>query len=537
MINTPVRPGFVRLQSGREVPASPGFSAVKSVVRKFLVVLQYYEGDREAARDLAFLLHELEPTKNKEADLLIMRRADARPMDKPILDKLALKFGLVHQHTCRRSDSRGYPMAPNNMFSDLMMLMGHTAPFKDNYFAFINLEPDAVPTRPGWISELIQAHHSAKQLGFWATGYIHDNPVPHLNGLAVWDQAFRLKVPQVIGASPSVAYDIWHSKRILPHATQTHLIKFKYRCPTITPEELFGDETKENSPCVFHGVKDDSARKAVRARHVTFTAKSAPKATQMPIPSSNAPESQPSAPETPSLTVVPLPNVPNSVTMGGAQPDLMAMSRGPAMPAGKNERPKVYTYAHKHKGINPHEMKAVLEVWKKGWQAAGWTPIILTVREAAKHVKFDEFSAKVEKFPCSGDKFRQLHRFLRWLALDQVGGGLLVDWDVLPQEIGAATAPTDTAWGFLVDGLCVGVSFDAASAKEFVAEIFAYEPGPGVLDAEKPDVNDMGVMAHGPLPRFISAPSESVRHFSSASLGVKRKSVAMEEFLSNPVPA
>lgn len=556
----------MKMASGKIVPMSAPFgSKQKAQVRRFLICLSYYEGDREAAEDLLLLIAELERTRNHDADILINRRNDARDISAPVKAKLELKFNKVVYHTCRRSDARGYPFAPNQMFSDLVMLMAHSVPFATDYTHWLNMETDAVPTRPGWIGELTAEWRRIEATGKAAMGYIHNDPVPHLNGMAVYSPSLLKRVPQLIGSSPSVCYDIWHSKRILPHAEGTPLIKFDYRKATIAADELFGDP----SVALYHGVKDRSARLAVRGRHVTFTDR--PKNAISAIPaeikesmnaqgqslsrSMAAAERAPiilhqsdhklevSHLQDPTDFTVPSLETPDAEVLIGSTLGTQKLASGNRVPVenpvtirvaeAPAKRPNVYTYSHKHDGVAKAELAAILAAWTKGWTSRGWNPVVLTLRDAAKHVKFDEFQAKVEKLPCVGDKNRMAHRFYRWLALDVVGGGLMTDWDVLPADFGPKIIAQHMEPNGLVrlqttDDKIVGLYAGKNEATKFVATIMAYDAQPDDGINGYPHVADTTVIKHT-IEAAIMAPT--IKHFDT---GTKRKSVAMEKFLESP---
>lgn len=498
----------MRMASGKLVPVSKPFGSSKVVVRKLLIALSYYEGDREAAEDLATLIADLERTRNREADILLMRRNDAREVSAPVKAKLELKFDRVRLHVCRRTDARGYPHAPNQMFADLAALMAHSAPFATDYYAWLNLETDVVPTRPGWIGELSAAWHEAEAAGKSALGFIHDNPTPHLNGMAIYAPDIMKRIPQLLGSSPQVCYDIWHASRVLPVAEPTPLIYFSYRQPTITPGDLFAVQGAI-APCLYHGVKDGSARSAVRARFVTFTDQAKP--------------------------VVILHKSEQTLKMTELQdpttfsvPSLGAPVSGPDADSRANpiNRPNVYTYSHKHEGVTKPELAAILAAWSKGWMSRGWNPVVLTLRDAAKHTRFDDFSAAIDKLPCVGDQKRMAHRFYRWLALDVVGGGLLTDYDVLPLKFTEAESGGVRVFSESAATPIFGAFLTKDASATWIEDIMRYDAQPGDQLNGKPHVSDSMIADEVGLSRDHTTDLNHVANF-----GLGRKSVAMEQFL------
>jgi len=524
----PVPPGFMKSNSGKIVPISRPSNAAATKKAKLLVCIQFYEGDRDAAEGLALLIADLERTRCHDADILLVNRADCRPLGPTVKTKLAAKFNKVLEHKCRRTDAKGYPHGPNQMFSDLVMLMGQR-PLVEDYYAFVNLETDCVPTRPGWISELAEAWRAAKLTGKSVIGFIHDNPIPHLNGVAVWASEIMAIVGNkyLIGSSPSVAFDIWQAKRIEPHAAATPLIRFSYRKETITPAELFAThphspsdkriKEQQIAPCLYHGVKDDSARAAVRARHITFTDKPAP-----------------ALPEgvSPIMSGLRVPTLAATESVSEAKKPAAAPAVAQVETVPVEARPTVYTYSQRNHTVGNNDLAAIVAAWTKGWTTRGWNPIVLTFRDAAKHPRFDEFSTAIEKLPTSRDRKRAMHRFYRWLALNSAGGGLLVEYDVVPanftpaqRSVGEAT----TLYRATKDSRMVGAFFGKDGSADFVSRIIAYDAQPEDRRDGRSDVNDETILARMAIPEVITA---ELAHFSSEEVGNERKGVAMERFLA-----
>lgn len=264
---------MVRMADGSYVPASQPDKIAPLTSKKLLVVLQYYEGDQEAAEQLGALIADLERVRNKTADILIHRRFDAPEFSRTIRSKLEEKFDKVYFETCRRKDAKGYPFAANQMWSDLVMLMGQFNPWRTDYYAFLPLEADCTPLRPGWIQELGKNFLRAKAEGFAVTGFVHNDPVLHVNGVAVYD----INIWGIVGggklggSDPQIAYDIYHGRNLAPITADTGLIMFQYRRPTISADDLFRAWRYGMEPVLFHGVKDASAREAVRAKWITFS--------------------------------------------------------------------------------------------------------------------------------------------------------------------------------------------------------------------------------------------------------------------------
>lgn len=367
-------PTMARMADGTYVPASQPSKVLHGNHQKLLIFLQYYEGDKAEMEDLGSLIADLERVRNRAADIMVFRRFDASEFSSAVIQKLKDKFDNVYVETSRRRDAKGYPFGPNQMWSDIVTLMGQVPKWRDNYYAFLPLESDCTPLRPGWIAELIEEFKLAKSKNFAAVGHVHTNPIEHLNGVAVYDSNLWKIVGgnRLNGSDPQVPYDLYHRKSILPIAYNTPLVMMEYQRPTITAEDLFQPWKNGLIPAMFHGVKDYSAREAVRAKYVTMS--------------------------------------------------------GEKDVSGRT----VFTYEHQ-KPNNP-TLSTKYELWRDAWKSRGWNPVKLTLRDAARNPKYAGVMKSVEKMKFLGAETDMVARLVRWVALDSMGGGLMVDPEVLPNN-------------------------------------------------------------------------------------------------------
>ena len=507
-------PGFVRMGDGRLVPAQAGFGrVVTKKEKKFLLVLQYYNGDIEQVEEQASLICDLEKVRNREVDVMLFRRADAREIGKHVTDKLKSKFGEVMSVKCRRVDAKGWPYGPNQMWSDLIMLMASAPALRDGYYAFLPLEADVVPTRPGWIGELIAEWKQAMARGKAIIGYVHDNPVPHVNGVAVYaaDVYKRGGSITLAGGSPQIPYDVRHAKTLLPMTQPTPLIHFKWQMPTVTAAEVFA-ERNGVQPALFHGVKDGSARAAVKARHVTFTE-------ARDVPDSVYAESS----QIDGVTFITQTSPKDSSSGEFGQPLLQPPAK----------RPNVYTYVCRQ-GKPSNEDARILEFWRKGWTAAGFNPIVLKLTHAASHPKFDDVQNAIERLPRVGNARDVVNGFNRWLALDMQEGGLMVDVTTLPDGLTPADV-SEVSQAYLDEAADEGKGFLGAflskgDAEQVVQAILAVDfnaADPRHYFNGKPHVSDAVVVGS----RIPYGPTK-LRPLAATGTGGPQVSVAMEQFLN-----
>ena len=102
---------------------------------------------------------------------------------------------------------------------------------------------------------------------------------------------------------------------------------------------------------------------------------------------------------------------------------------------------KVFTYYSPCAGLPPQG--GVLERWMDSWSGAGFEPVVLDRSHAERHPRYAELLPVFKSYPTVNPAEYELACYLRWLALDAVGGGLMSDYDVMnvalyPSDIGRA---------------------------------------------------------------------------------------------------
>lgn len=475
-------PTMMVMNDGTYVPVSQPNRAQHGSHQKLLIIIQYYEGDKSAAEDLGALIAGLERVRNHTADVMIFRRFDASEYSIEIITRLRDKFDTVFVETSRRRDAKGYPFGPNQMWADIVSLMGQMPQWYDNYFAFLPLESDCVPVHPNWINELSKEFKVSKTENYSAIGHIHDSPVKHMNGVGVYDSRLWSIVGgnKLNGANPQMAYDIFHRDDILPLAYDTPLIMMQYQRPTITPSDLFKPWKNGLEPALFHGVKDASARAAVRAKYITFS-------------------------------------------------DELDVSKR-----------TVFTYEHQRPN-NP-SVSATYEMWADGWRSRGWNPIKLTLRDAVRETRYSEVIKTIERMKFLGSATNEVSRLVRWIALEAVGGGLMVDPDVLPTNFNPvdfkrtpAILSADTKSGILAayfDKKSLGIFLD-------VLKKYPVDDETRLASGELTILRESGTLKKTILKVAIcgskewrSSPMVSFNQFEMQSLGIGGMAPrAMETFL------
>jgi len=93
---------------------------------------------------------------------------------------------------------------------------------------------------------------------------------------------------------------------------------------------------------------------------------------------------------------------------------------------------RAYTYYVNVPGLwSDESQRALIDVWQRSWRKAGWEPVVLTEDDARKHPRFDFFNEHFRSLPSEYGVDYTTACFMRWLAVAQAGGGLLLDYDVI----------------------------------------------------------------------------------------------------------
>ena len=234
-----------------------------------MVCLAYWEGDWAMAREVARLLSDLLPSRQSNVEFLFQRRFDFESPDADIVRHCEEKFARVHVRRARRRGI-GFPMGCNELAFDMFdfMLCEHDSfPHID---AALLIEADCVMTSRAWNHELIDEWRRAQAAGKFVCGAFipgnSDGGPFHINATAIYRWDILRHVPELVGSPGTVGWDWYHGTRLHPVGHYTPLIHLDYRRKSITPEELFYPVKNKKVPVLYHGVKDDSAIRAVRER-------------------------------------------------------------------------------------------------------------------------------------------------------------------------------------------------------------------------------------------------------------------------------
>lgn len=105
---------------------------------------------------------------------------------------------------------------------------------------------------------------------------------------------------------------------------------------------------------------------------------------------------------------------------------------------------KVFTFYSPVEGKRERDELALIDLWKRSWQAVGWEPTVLGYDSLDFDDELEELARKLKKLPSTNKHNLDYWCYLRWIAVAQQGGGFMSDYDVInysfePREPGELT--------------------------------------------------------------------------------------------------
>jgi len=77
-------------------------------------------------------------------------------------------------------------------------------------------------------------------------------------------------------------------------------------------------------------------------------------------------------------------------------------------------------------------MDALISLWKRSWESAGFDPIVLCEDDARSHPGYEYFAERISRFPSINPSAYERACYMRHAAMANIGGGCLLDADVMP---------------------------------------------------------------------------------------------------------
>jgi hypothetical protein len=228
---------------------------------KILLALQYWNGDKAMAMQLARLIADMEEKHSDKADFLFFQRFDT-PNDIQTEKYVGRKFDVWSAKGNRRSS--GWPHGCNDLwFGTMDWIYTHMEARKiPQYKAVFTFEADGCPLVPHWINALSHAWDTAQlEKSTYVYGAFLAAPGPHVNGNAMFscDRNFlHWLTRKVCAVSPHGGWDFLLADEFQRWGWgNCPVIKSYWRKDSFTAKE-FTDETQAGV-VYLHGVKDMSA--------------------------------------------------------------------------------------------------------------------------------------------------------------------------------------------------------------------------------------------------------------------------------------
>ncbi len=226
---------------------------------KFLIALQFWEGDKAHAMELAKFLADLEPTHSDQADFLFAARFDCKP-DPTVVTHVSRKFN-THTLISRRRGI-GWPDGCNELWFSVMewaesMIKAKKIP---HYKAIFTIEADSCPIQKDWVPKISALWDKANEKSMVVMAGALVEPGPHINGNALMSchPKFLYWVARRVGGStPGVGWDFSMARdfRRQGWANLTQ-VKSIYNTPTFSKQQF--DDMRKNDWIWIHGCKDSS---------------------------------------------------------------------------------------------------------------------------------------------------------------------------------------------------------------------------------------------------------------------------------------
>lgn len=228
-------------------------------MRKLLLALQYWEGDREQAMKLARFIADLQPSHSLAADFMFVRRFDCKESDSATVEHVSRKFN-THTFQCRRRGV-GWPTGCNDLWAGLMENLYHRMESKmlPHYRAILTFEADCCPLTNDWIERLGKRWDSLRGVCMAGDIVEAEHMHEHINGncLVSTNLEFLRWISKIAVCPPRCGWDYYFAP------------EFKKRGWADIPEIISvwrtsGYTAKRYTQLVkdgvvfLHGVKDDS---------------------------------------------------------------------------------------------------------------------------------------------------------------------------------------------------------------------------------------------------------------------------------------
>ncbi len=242
----------------------PAFSS------KILIVLQFWEGDKATAMQLAKHIADLQPTHSQEADFLFVNRPDCAT-DPEVIKYVSRKFN-TYSYRSPRSES-GWPAGCNGLWFGSMEWVYHMMEAKKipAYKAIFTIEGDGLPLQSNWIIDFSRKWDELQLIKpVYVAGAIlnEGQESEHVNGqmFVSGNMQFLFWIVKRIGGAPAnCGWDFWLRKDFKRWGwAQMPGLRCYWGTKTFSPEQY--EQELRDGTVWLHGVKDNSLYSMSRKR-------------------------------------------------------------------------------------------------------------------------------------------------------------------------------------------------------------------------------------------------------------------------------
>lgn len=235
---------------------------------KLLLALQFWDGDKSQAMEVARLIADLEPKRREDVDFLFVSRFDCAH-DVETIKHVGEKFS-VHSWVNRNRRGVGWPSGCNDLWFGTMdwVYTFSEAKRTPGYKAVLTFEADSSPLTPNWISRLSSIWDQSQPA--CCVGALQTAPAEHINGNAMFsgDPKFLYWLTrEVIGCSPHGGWDFLLASEFKRRGwADSPAMRSYWGSKSMTDPQI--GELESKGVVFLHGVKDDSVLKSVRKRFI-----------------------------------------------------------------------------------------------------------------------------------------------------------------------------------------------------------------------------------------------------------------------------
>jgi len=178
----------------------------------------------------------------------------------------------------------------------------------------------------------------------------------------------------------------------------------------------------------------------------------------------------------------------------------------------------------------------LLAEWERSWRVNCWEPIILNHTHAMQHEKSATWYEKLSKLPSVNGELYELSCYLRHAAMASVGGGIMVDNDVInmnfrPDDMMDPLPKTYTTF----EGSVPSMVYASSSEYERIVDYMAnYEIKDTDVARGKPHTSDMHILYDMVMKKLVKVDykhspinNRKVFHISTARVNYHKENTGL----------